>query len=73
MKNDKNNENSDVELRRPTIPGKGNEPAKVSKLDLKNPDPVEMSEADKMVSRETRPFTPDSDKQKDLAVNKGGG
>ena len=73
MKNDKNNENSDVELRRPTIPGKGNEPAKVSKLDLKNPDPVEMSEADKMVSRETRPSTPDSDKQKDLAVNKGGG
>lgn len=73
MKNDKKNGNNDVEPRRPTIPGKGKEPAKVSKLDLKDPDPVEMSEADKMVSRETRPFTPDSDKQKDLAVNKGGG
>lgn len=73
MKNDDKNVKNDVELRRPTIPGKGEEPAKVSKLDLKDPNPVEMSEADKMVSHETRPSTSDSEKQKDLAVNKGGG
>ena len=32
-----------------------------------------MSEADKIVSHETRSTTPESEKQKDLAVNKGGG
>ncbi len=73
MKNDDKNGKKDVESNRPTIPGKGKKPAKVSKLDLKNPDLVEMSEADKIVSHETRSTTPESEKQKDLAVNKGGG
>ena len=73
MKNDDKNGKKDVEYNRPTIPGKGKKPAKVSKLDLKNPDLVEMSEADKIVSHETRSTTPESEKQKDLAVNKGGG
>ena len=68
------NHNSDkIEPTHLTIPGKGIEPAQVSKLALKDIDPVEMSEADKMVSGETRPFTPESQKQKDLAVNKSGG
>lgn len=57
----------------PTIPGKGAEPAKVSKIELKDPSKVEMSEADKKVSQETRPSTPESQKQKDLAMNKAGG
>lgn len=57
----------------PSIPGKGTEPANVSRIELKNPENVEMSEADKLVSQETRPATSDSEKQKDLAVNKIGG
>jgi len=57
----------------PTIPGKGVEPAKVSMRELKDPDPVEMSEADKKISLEVGPVTPESAKQEDLAVNKGGG
>lgn len=64
---------ADQSGKNPTIPGKGTEPAKVSMIELKDPDPVEMSEADKKISREVRPVTPESAKQKDLAVNKGGG
>jgi hypothetical protein len=33
MKNDDKNGKKDVEYNRPTIPGKGKKPAKVSKLD----------------------------------------
>ena len=55
------------------IPGKGVEPAKVSMIELKDPSPVEMGEADKKVSLEVRPEAPENAKQKDLAVNKGGG
>ena len=64
---------ADKSGKNPTIPGKGPEPAKVSVIELKDPYPVEMSEADKKVSLEVRPDTPDNAKQKDLAVNKGGG
>lgn len=74
--NNKVNSNHDADRIEPThltISGKGIEPAQVSKLALKDIDPVEMSEADKMVSGEPRPFTPESQKQKDLAVNKSGG
>ena len=60
-------------VKNPTIPGKGVEPATVSMIELKDPDPVEMSEADKKISLEVRPATIESAKQKDLAVNKGGG
>lgn len=60
-------------MENPGIAGKGAEPAKVSMIELKDPLPVEMSEADKKVSLEVRPLTPDNAKQQDLAVNKGGG
>lgn len=65
--------NNSEESAKPSIPGKGAEPAKVSKIELKDPKNVEMSEADKKVMQETRPKTSDSHKQQDLAVNKGGG
>lgn len=61
------------QMENPGITGKGAEPAKVSTIELKDPLPVEMSEADKKVSLEVRPLTPDNAKQQDLAVNKGGG
>lgn len=61
------------QMENPGIAGKGAEPAKVSMIELKDPLPVEMSEADKKVSLEVRPLTPDNAKQQDLAVNKGGG
>ncbi len=67
------NKDDFMEPKKPSIPGKGVEPAKVSRLALKDPEPVEMSEADKKVSHEVRPLTPESDKQKDLAVHKAGG
>ncbi|MDD3779833.1 MAG: catalase, partial [Proteiniphilum sp.] len=67
------NKDDFMEPKKPSIPGKGVEPAKVSRLALKDPEPVEMSEADKKVSHEVRPSTPESDKQKDLAVHKAGG
>ncbi|MEN6588513.1 MAG: catalase [Proteiniphilum sp.] len=61
------------QMENPGIAGKGAEPAKVSMIELKDPLPVEMSEADKKISLEVRPLTPDNAKQQDLAVNKGGG
>lgn len=68
-----NDKTKDSLSNKPNIPGKGIEPAKVSKLELKDTEPVEMSEADKILSQEVRPLTSKSKKQLDLAVNKGGG
>lgn len=71
--NNANNISQNNKEANPSIPGKGVEPAKVSWIELKDSENVEMSEADKLVSQETRPSTSDSEKQKDLAVNKSGG
>lgn len=55
------------------IPGKGVEPAKVSEIKVKDASKEKMSDADKEISKELRPQTSDSEKQKDLAVNKNSG
>ena len=67
------NQNQDHSESKPTIPGKGKEPAKVSKIKVKDASKERMGKADKEISKELRPNTSDSEKQQDLAVNKNSG